>query len=32
MLQAGDIAVIDYLSSHNGPRVRELTEAEGASP
>jgi transposase len=30
-LQAGDIVVMDNLSSHKGPRVRELIEAAGAS-
>ena len=30
-LQAGDIVVMDNLSSHKGPRVRELIEAVGAS-
>ncbi len=30
-LRAGDIVVMDNLSSHKGPRVRELIEAVGAS-
>ena len=30
-LRAGDIVVMDNLSSHKGPRVRELIEAAGAS-
>ncbi len=30
-LRAGDIVVMDNLSSHKGPRVRELIEAPGAS-
>jgi len=29
-LRAGDIVVMDNLSSHKGPRVRELIEAAGA--
>ncbi len=29
-LRAGDIVVMDNLSSHKGPRVRELIEASGA--
>ncbi len=29
-LRAGDIVVMDNLSSHKGPRVRELIEAVGA--
>ena len=29
-LQPGDIVVMDNLSSHKGPRVRELIEAAGA--
>jgi transposase len=29
-LQAGDIVAMDNLSSHKGPRVRELIEAVGA--
>jgi transposase len=30
-LTAGDVVVMDNLSSHKGPRVRELVEAVGAS-
>ena len=30
-LRTGDIVVMDNLSSHKGPRVRELIEAAGAS-
>ncbi len=30
-LRPGDIAVMDNLSSHKGPRVREMIEAAGAS-
>ena len=30
-LRAGDIVVMDNLSSHKGPRVREMIEAAGAS-
>ncbi len=30
-LRAGDIVVMDTLSSHKGPHVRELIEAVGAS-
>ena len=30
-LKPGDIVVMDNLSSHKGPRVRELIEAAGAS-
>ena len=30
-LRAGDIVVLDNLSSHKGPRVRALIEAAGAS-
>ena len=30
-LRLGDILVMDNLSSHKGPRVRELIEAAGAS-
>ena len=30
-LRPGDIVVMDNLSSHKGPRVRELIEAAGAS-
>ena len=29
-LRAGDIVVMDNLSSHKGPRVREMIEAAGA--
>lgn len=29
-LSAGDVVVMDNLSSHKGPRVRELVEAAGA--
>ncbi len=29
-LRPGDIVVIDNLSSHKGPRVREMIEAAGA--
>ena len=30
-LQAGDIVIMDNLSSHKGPRVREMIEGKGAS-
>jgi transposase len=30
-LQASDVAVMDNLSSHKGPRVREMIEAAGAT-
>ena len=30
-LRAGDVVVMDNLSSHKGPRVRKLIEAAGAS-
>lgn len=30
-LRAGDTVIMDNLSSHKGPRVRELIEAAGAS-
>ena len=30
-LKPGDIVIMDNLSSHKGPRVRELIEAAGAS-
>ena len=30
-LRPGDVVVMDNLSSHKGPRVRELIEASGAS-
>jgi len=30
-LRPGDIVVMDNLSSHKGPRVREMIEAAGAS-
>jgi transposase len=30
-LRAGDVVVMDNLSSHKGPRVRDLIEAAGAS-
>lgn len=30
-LRPGDIVIMDNLSSHKGPRVRELIEAAGAS-
>ncbi len=30
-LQPGDVVIMDNLSSHKGPRVRELIEAAGAS-
>ena len=30
-LRTGDTVVMDNLSSHKGPRVRELIEAAGAS-
>jgi len=30
-LRAGDIVIMDNLSSHKGPRVREMIEAAGAS-
>ena len=30
-LRAGDIVIMDNLSSHKGPRVRQLIEAVGAS-
>ena len=30
-LAAGDVVVMDNLSSHKGPRVREMIEAVGAS-
>jgi len=30
-LAAGDVVVMDNLSSHKGPRVRELVEAAGAT-
>lgn len=30
-LTDGDVVVMDNLSSHKGPRVREMTEAVGAS-
>ena len=30
-LRAGDVVILDNLSSHKGPRVRELIEAAGAS-
>jgi transposase len=30
-LRAGDVVVMDNLSSHKGPRARELIEAAGAS-
>ena len=30
-LRPGDIVILDNLSSHKGPRVRELIEAAGAS-
>jgi transposase len=30
-LQPGDLVIMDNLSSHKGPRVRELIEATGAS-
>ena len=30
-LRAGDVVVMDNLSSHKGPRTRELIEAAGAS-
>ena len=30
-LRSGDIVVIDNLSSHKGPRVRDLIQAAGAS-
>jgi transposase len=30
-LRKGDVVVMDNLSSHKGPRVRELIEAAGAS-
>ena len=30
-LRPGDVVIMDNLSSHKGPRVRELIEAAGAS-
>ena len=30
-LRTGDIVVMDNLSSHKGPRIRELIEAAGAT-
>lgn len=30
-LRAGDVVIMDNLSSHKGPRVRQLIEAAGAS-
>jgi transposase len=30
-LRAGDVVVMDNLSSHKGPRTRELIETAGAS-
>ena len=30
-LRQGDVVVMDNLSSHKGPRVREMIEAAGAS-
>ncbi len=30
-LAEGDVVVMDNLSSHKGPRVREMIEAEGAA-
>ena len=30
-LRPGDVVIMDNLSSHKGPRVRELVEAAGAS-
>lgn len=30
-LAAGDVVIMDNLSSHKGPRVREMIEASGAS-
>ena len=29
-LRAGDVVIMDNLSSHKGPRVREMIEAKGA--